>query len=90
VIEKHREAGFILIVVTRDMDEFESFTRLLLFDRATIQRFTTNVVMGRDQVDDVMPVQADKPATIALCFGTEASAGALRPPEKSRLDASRA
>ena len=50
------ESDFILIVTARDMDDFEQFTRRLLFDNANIRRFTTNVVMARDKVGGVVPV----------------------------------
>ena len=50
------ESDFILIVTARDMDDFEQFTRRLLFDNANIRRFTTNVVMARDKVGSVVPV----------------------------------
>jgi Lrp/AsnC family transcriptional regulator, leucine-responsive regulatory protein len=50
------EADFILIVVARDMDDFESFTRRLLFDNANIRRFTTSVVMARDKVGNAVPI----------------------------------
>ncbi|WP_201314302.1 Lrp/AsnC family transcriptional regulator [Dyella sp. EPa41] len=50
------ESDFILIVTARDMDDFEQFTRRLLFDNANIRRFTTNVVMARDKVGNVVPV----------------------------------
>jgi Lrp/AsnC family transcriptional regulator, leucine-responsive regulatory protein len=49
-------ADFILIVVARDMDDFEAFTRRLLFDNPNIRRFTTSVVMARDKVGQVVPV----------------------------------
>ncbi|MBB6186452.1 Lrp/AsnC ligand binding domain-containing protein [Rhodanobacter sp. MP7CTX1] len=52
------EADFILIVVARDVDDFESFTRRLLFDNANIRRFTTNVVTARDKVGNAAPIQA--------------------------------
>jgi DNA-binding Lrp family transcriptional regulator len=50
------ESDFILIVVARDMADFEAFTRRLLFDNANIRRFTTSVVMARDKVSNVVPV----------------------------------
>ena len=50
------ESDFVLIVTARDMDDFEQFTRRLLFDNANIRRFTTNVVMARDKVGSVVPV----------------------------------
>ena len=50
------EADFVLIVTAKDMDDFEVFTRRLLFDNANIRRFTTSVVMARDKVGTVVPV----------------------------------
>ncbi|RAO76601.1 Lrp/AsnC family transcriptional regulator [Dyella jiangningensis] len=50
------ESDFILIVTARDMDDFEQFTRRLLFDNANIRRFTTHVVMARDKVGSMVPV----------------------------------
>ena len=49
-------ADFILIVVARDMADFEAVTRRLLFDNANIRRFTTSVVMARDKVGNIVPV----------------------------------
>jgi len=49
-------ADFVLVVVARDMADFEAFTRRLLFDNANIRRFTTSVVMGRDKIGHVVPV----------------------------------
>lgn len=49
-------ADFILIVTARDMDDFEAFTRRLLFDNPNIRRFTTSVVMARDKTTQVVPV----------------------------------
>lgn len=49
-------ADFILIVTARDMDDFEAFTRRLLFDNTNIRRFTTSVVMARDKVGQGVPV----------------------------------
>jgi DNA-binding Lrp family transcriptional regulator len=49
-------ADFVLVVVARDMADFEAFTRRLLFDNPNIRRFTTNVVMARDKVGLVVPV----------------------------------
>jgi Lrp/AsnC family leucine-responsive transcriptional regulator len=47
---------FVLIVTTRDMAEFEAFTRRLFFDNPNIRRFTTNVVLSRDKTGSVVPV----------------------------------
>jgi Lrp/AsnC family transcriptional regulator, leucine-responsive regulatory protein len=49
-------ADFILIVVARDMADFEAFTRRLLFDNANIRRFTTSVVMSRDKIGNTVPI----------------------------------
>ena len=49
-------ADFVLIVVAQDMDDFEAFTRRLLFDNPNIRRFTTSVVMARDKTGQVVPV----------------------------------
>lgn len=49
-------ADFILIVLARDMADFEAFTRRLLFDNSNIRRFTTSVVMSRDKVGNGVPV----------------------------------
>lgn len=50
------EADFVLVVVARDMADFEVFTRRLLLDNENIRRFSTNVVMARDKVGLVVPV----------------------------------
>ena len=50
------EADFILIVLARDMADFEAFTRRLLFDNANVRRFTTNVVLSRDKVGVTVPL----------------------------------
>lgn len=49
-------ADFILIVTARDMDDFQAFTRRLLFDNSNIRRFTTSVVMARDKTSQIVPV----------------------------------
>jgi DNA-binding Lrp family transcriptional regulator len=49
-------ADFILIVLARDMADFEAFTRRVLFDNPNIRRFTTSVVMSRDKVGHTVPV----------------------------------
>ena len=49
-------ADFILIVVARDMVDYEAFSRRLLFDNANIRRFTTSVVMSRDKVGSAVPL----------------------------------
>jgi Lrp/AsnC family transcriptional regulator, leucine-responsive regulatory protein len=49
-------ADFVLIVIARDMDDFEAFTRRLLFDNPNVRRFTTSVVMARDKVGQLVPI----------------------------------
>ena len=49
-------ADFILVVVARDMADFEAITRRLLFDNPNIRRFTTSVVMSRDKIGHAAPV----------------------------------
>jgi DNA-binding Lrp family transcriptional regulator len=49
-------ADFVLVVLARDMPDFETFTRRLLFDNANIRRFTTSVVMGRDKIGAAVPI----------------------------------
>ena len=49
-------ADFVLMVTTRDMADFEAFSRRLLFDNENIRRLTTNVVMARDKVGLAVPV----------------------------------
>lgn len=49
-------ADFILVVLTKDMADFETFTRRLLFDNANIRRFTTSVVMSRDKIGHTVAV----------------------------------
>ena len=49
-------ADFVLIVLARDMADFEVFSRRLLFDNSNIRRFTTSVVMSRDKVGNGVPV----------------------------------
>lgn len=49
-------ADFILIVLARDMADFEAFTRRLLFDNSNVRRFSTSVVMSRDKVGSLLPI----------------------------------
>jgi DNA-binding Lrp family transcriptional regulator len=44
------EADFILIVVTKDVKEYEAFTQEYFFDEANVSRFNTSVVMDRVKV----------------------------------------
>ena len=55
-LEREQERLAAKIVTTRDMAEFEAFTRRLFFDNPNIRRFTTNVVLSRDKTGSVVPV----------------------------------
>lgn len=44
------EADFILIVVTKDIKEYEAFTQQYFFDESNVSRFNTSVVMDRVKV----------------------------------------
>ena len=41
------EGDFVLIVIARSMDDFESLTRRLFFTDQNVRRFRTSVVMGQ-------------------------------------------
>lgn len=58
------EGDFVLVVLARDMDDFEALTRRLLFDDPNVRRFRTSVVMGRPLRGTAVPAQrapAEKP-----------------------------
>ena len=44
------EADFALIVLARDMDDYQKLTHRLFFDDENIKRFKTSVVMDRTRV----------------------------------------
>lgn len=44
------EADFILIVIVRDISEYEEFTKKYFFDESNVSRFTTSIVMDRVKV----------------------------------------
>ncbi|TNC20875.1 Lrp/AsnC family transcriptional regulator [Amycolatopsis alkalitolerans] len=49
-------ADFVLVVVCRDMTEFEALTRRLFFDNGEVRHFTTSVVMDRVKVGLTVPL----------------------------------
>ncbi len=51
-------ADFLLIVLTKDMHDFEAFTRRVLFDNTNVRRFHTSVVMDRVKVGLSIPLEA--------------------------------
>lgn len=50
------ECDFMLIVVAKNMDEFEALTRRMFFDDQNIRRFRTSVVMGKPYKSLAVPV----------------------------------
>ena len=51
------EADFFLVVVARDMDDFEQIAGRLFQQDANVRRFRTSVVMGRSKVGLSVPVR---------------------------------
>ena len=51
------EADFFLVVVARDMDDFEQIAGRLFQQDANVRRFRTSVVMGRSKVGLSVPVK---------------------------------
>ena len=50
------EADFALIVLARDMQDFQDLTHRLFFDDANVKRFRTSVVMDRTKVGLTVPL----------------------------------
>ncbi|WP_425407054.1 Lrp/AsnC family transcriptional regulator [Hwanghaeella sp.] len=50
------EADFALIVLSRDMEDFERLTHRLFFEDANIKRFRTSVVMKRCKSSSEIPL----------------------------------
>ena len=44
------ESDFILIICTKDMQSFDTFTQKLFFNESNVRRYTTTVVMERTKV----------------------------------------
>lgn len=44
------EADFILVVIVKDIKEYEAFTQEFFFDESNVSRFTSSVVMDRVKV----------------------------------------
>ncbi|MEU7895195.1 Lrp/AsnC family transcriptional regulator [Nonomuraea sp. NPDC049152] len=47
---------FVLIVIARDMEDFEEFTQRTFFDNANVRRFTTSIVMRPVKVGLTLPL----------------------------------
>ncbi|MDD9877017.1 MAG: Lrp/AsnC family transcriptional regulator [Magnetovibrio sp.] len=52
------EADFALVVLARDMEDFEKLTHRLFFDDANVKRFRTSVVMSRTKVGLTVPLES--------------------------------
>ncbi|MEM1044555.1 MAG: Lrp/AsnC family transcriptional regulator [Pseudomonadota bacterium] len=50
------EADFALIVLARDVQDFEALTRRVFFDDPNIKRFRTSVAMDRTKVGLAVPI----------------------------------
>ncbi len=53
------EADFLLVVTTRDMEAYETFTRRFFYDNPDIKNFKTMVVMDRVKVGFGLPFGDD-------------------------------
>ena len=54
------EADFMLVVTTRDMEDYELFTRRFFYDNPDIKNFKTMVVMDRVKVGFALPLELDE------------------------------
>jgi Lrp/AsnC family leucine-responsive transcriptional regulator len=54
------EADFLLVVTTRDMEEYELFTRRFFYDNPDIKNFKTMVVMDRVKVGFGLPLYVEE------------------------------
>jgi len=50
------QADFVLVVLTRDMESYDAFTREALMANADVRSFTTQVVLGRAKVTLDVPI----------------------------------
>ena len=53
------EADFMLLVTTRDMEDYEQFTRRFFYDNPDIKNFKTMVVMDRVKVGFALPLEPE-------------------------------
>lgn len=44
------EADFILVIIVRDIEEYEQFTQEYFFDESNVSKFTSSIVMDRVKV----------------------------------------
>ncbi len=50
------EADFAIIVLAKDMEDYEQFTHRLFFKDSNVKRFRTSVVMDRTKVGANVPL----------------------------------
>ena len=50
------QADFVLVVLARDMDAYDAFTREVLTANANVRKFTTQVVLERAKVNLDVPI----------------------------------
>lgn len=71
---------FVLVILTRNVDEFKHMTHRLFFDNSNIKRFRTSLVMDRAKVSLTVPIEysAEAPgprdASTDAALSTEAQA----------------
>lgn len=53
------EGDFVLVILARDMDDYERLTRRLFFEDSNIRRFRTSVVMGKAYRSLTVPATLD-------------------------------
>jgi len=59
------QADFVLVVLTRDMEAYDAFTREVLTANANVRKFTTQVVLERAKVTLDVPIAAQAGASLA-------------------------
>jgi Lrp/AsnC family leucine-responsive transcriptional regulator len=52
------QADFVLVILTRDMEAYDAFTREVLTTNANVRKFTTQVALERAKVTLDVPIAA--------------------------------
>lgn len=53
------EADFALVVLGKDVEDFERLTHRLFFEDSNVKRFRTSVVMSRTKTGMTVPLECD-------------------------------
>ena len=53
------EADFALVVLGKDVEDFERLTHCLFFEDSNVKRFRTSVVMSRAKTGMTVPLECD-------------------------------